>query len=126
MSRRRIATTNEILEQLAFIRNKKQEYFVCLSIDGDRRLIARRVVTIGLLDSVQVHPRETFAPVITDRAAYVIVAHNHPSGNVAPSGRDIATTQLLVSAGILLGVPVRDHFIVAANRHFSFRSHHYI
>lgn len=115
------ATVN-ILPQLAFIRRKKQEYLVCLSMNGANRVIRRRVISIGLLDTVPTHPRELFAGAITDRAAYIIVAHNHPSGEVKPSSSDITATQQLVAAGILLGIPVKDHIIVTSSLHYSFRA----
>jgi len=120
---RLLHTSKDILAQFNFIRSKKQEYFVCLSLDSNYRLIAKRVVTIGLLDKVLAHPREVFADPITDRAAYVIVAHNHPSGVAEPSSKDIELTQQLVAAGILLGVPLRDHIIIAGARHYSLRQH---
>jgi DNA repair protein RadC len=116
-----LTTTDAIQAQLNFIRNKKQEYFVCLSLDSAQRLIARRTVTIGLLDVSLVHPREMFAGPLKDRAASVIVAHNHPSGIATPSNADIKTTQQLIAAGILLGVTLSDHYIVTATGHYSFR-----
>lgn len=67
------------------------------------------------------HPREIFAgPIAEDRAASIILVHNHPSGEAKPSKADIQTTQQLISAGILLGVPVQDHFIVTKIGYFSF------
>lgn len=115
-----LKTTDAILAQLNFIRNKKQEYFVCLSLDSAQRLIARRTVTIGLLDVALVHPREMFAGPLKDRAASVIIAHNHPSGEATPSQRDMGTTQQLIAAGILLGIPLHDHFIVTTKGYYSF------
>lgn len=91
------------------------------SLDSGQRLIARRVVTVGLLDAALVHPREVFAGPLTDRAASVIIAHNHPSGDAEPSKADIKTTQQLAAAGILLGIKLEDHIIVAAKSHYSFR-----
>ncbi len=114
-------TTEDVLPYLKFIRTKKQEYIVCLSLDSGNRLIARRVVTIGTLTSSLVHPREVFAGPLKDRAASVIVAHNHPSGDPRPSRKDIETTQQLVAAGILLGIPPGDHLIIAKKGHYSFR-----
>jgi DNA repair protein RadC len=111
----------EILTYIRYIRNKKQEYFVCLSIDSGGRLIARRTVTIGLLNVSLAHPREVFNGPLKDRAASIIIAHNHPSGEAEPSREDIKTTQQLIAAGLLLGVPLRDHFIVTKTDHFSFR-----
>ncbi len=121
-----IRTQQDILARLDEIRNKHQEYVLCMSLDGGQRLIALRTITIGTLDSVVVHPREVFADAITDRAASVIIAHNHPSGTDKPSMRDIELTQQLVAAGQLLGISVRDHIIVTKTSHFSFRQHHYL
>lgn len=115
-----------ILPHLKFIRSKKQEYVLCLSLDSRSRLIARRVITIGLLDSALIHPREVFAGALKDRAASVVVAHNHPSGDPHPSLKDIEVTQQLVAVGILLGIPLKDHIIVAANSHYSFRARYLI
>ncbi len=121
MAGRPLNRIKDILACLDHFRDKKQEYFVCLSLDSGRRLITRRIVTIGLLDSTLVHPREVFAGPIEDRAASVIIMHNHPSGDPEPSQQDIRTTQQLVSASILLGLPLRDHIIVAKEGHYSFK-----
>ena len=117
-------TIEDILPYLKFIRTKRQEYILCLSLDSGSRLIARRVVTIGTLTSSLVHPREGFVGPLKDRAASVIVAHNHPSGDPHPSRKDIEATQQLAAAGILLGIPLRDHVIVTTKAHYSFRGHH--
>lgn len=114
-------TTGDILPHLRFIRTKKQEYVLCLSLDSGCRLIARRVVTIGTLTSSLMHPREIFAAPIKDRAASVVIAHNHPSGDTNPSRADIAATQQLVAAGQILGIAIRDHLIVTRNDSYSFR-----
>lgn len=105
--------------QLADIRNKKQEYFVCLTLDGANRLIAKRIVTIGTLTASLVHPREVFADAITDRAASIIVAHNHPSGSLDASAADLAVTQRLVDVAKLLGIELRDHLIITKTSHVS-------
>jgi DNA repair protein RadC len=114
----------DILGRLADIRTKQQEYLLCLSLDGGQRLIAQRTVTVGTLDTLLAHPREIFADAIADRAASILVAHNHPSGSAAPSQKDISLTQQLAAAGQLLGVSLRDHIIVTKTAHFSFRQHH--
>lgn len=119
-----LRTQDEILARLADIRARQQEYFVCLSLDGGHRLIAQRTITIGTLDTVLAHPREVFSDPIVDRAASIIVAHNHPSGEVTPSDKDRTLTQQLVAAGQLLGIPLLDHIIVGKHEHFSFRQHH--
>lgn len=111
----------DFLSYLKFIRTKRQEYFVCLSLDSGRRLLKRRTVTIGLLDTTLVHPREVFAGPLKDRAASVIIAHNHPSGYAEPSDDDITTTQQLIAAGQLLGIRLVDHIIVTRRDYYSFR-----
>lgn len=123
MSRGLSYVTEDVLRRLNFIRHRRQEYFICLSLDSSGQIIRRRTVTIGLLNATLVHPREVFAGPLQDRAAAVIVAHNHPSGSMEPSREDIATTQQLVAAGQILGVAVKDHIIVTKDGAFSFRSH---
>lgn len=119
-----LRSQHDILIRLSGLRAKQQEYFVALCLDGGQRLIAQRTITIGTLDTVLAHPREVFADAIADRAATVIVAHNHPSGDSKPSQKDITLTQQLAAAGQLLGVELHDHFILTKTEHFSFRQHH--
>jgi len=104
--------TAKAVELLADIRNKKQEYLVCLTLDGAHRLIAKRTISIGTLTSSLVHPREVFADAIADRAASVIVAHNHPSGTLTASVADIQVTKQLQKSAQLLGMRLLDHIIV--------------
>ena len=118
---RPLKTADDILVYLDHFRDKRQEYFISLSLDDAQRIIARRIVTIGLLNAALVHPREVFAGPLIDRAASVIVAHNHPSGEETPSKEDIKTTKQLVAAGLLLGVPLLDHFIVTDKGYYSFK-----
>ena len=109
-----IDSPEKAVEQLVDIRDKKQEYFGCLTLDGANRLIAKRIITIGTLTSSLVHPREVFAEAITDRAASIIVAHNHPSGNLEPSQADTQITERLKIAGELLGISLVDHIVVTS------------
>lgn len=115
---------DDFVARLSDIRTKQQEHFVCLTLDGGQRLIAQRTITVGTLDSVLAHPREVFADAIVDRAASVVVAHNHPSGDPNPSPKDITLTQQLVAAGQLLGITLRDHIILTKTDYFSYRQHH--
>ena len=107
-----IDSPEKAVEQLADIRDKKQEYFVCLTLDGANRLITKRIITIGTLTSSLVHPREVFADSLTDRAAGIIIAHNHPSGNPVATEADIVTTERIKEAGVILGIKLLDHVIV--------------
>lgn len=114
-----IDSPEKAAELLKDIRDKKQEYFVCLTLDGANRLIAKRTITIGTLTSSLVHPREVFADAITDRAASIIVAHNHPSSSLNPSTDDLTVTNIIKESGKLLGIPLANHLIVTKDSHAS-------
>ena len=117
----KIESAEDVLPLIADIVSKSQEHFVCLTLNGANELIERRIVTVGLLDRSQVHPREVFADVIADRAAAVIFAHNHPSGDLQPSEADVKTQDQLVQAAKILGIRVLDHVIVSRKGYFSFQ-----
>ncbi|HPG00609.1 MAG TPA: DNA repair protein RadC [Kiritimatiellia bacterium] len=117
----KITVAQDVLPLVADIVGKQQEYFVCISLNGANEVIEKRVVTIGLLDKSPVHPREVFADVIADRAAAVIFAHNHPSGDVQPSESDRRMHEQLTEAAGILGIHVLDHLIVSRKGHFSFQ-----
>ena len=117
----KITSAKDILPLVADIVNKQQEYFVCISLNGANEVIEKRIVTIGLVNSSQIHPREVFADVIADRAAAVIFAHNHPSGDPKPSDVDAKTHKQLTEAGKILGLRILDHIIVTKKRYFSFQ-----
>lgn len=114
-----IASTDDAVGQLKDLRSKKQECFVVLTLDGANRLISNEIVFQGTLDRSIIHPREIFARAIEDRAASIIVAHNHPSGNASPSEEDIAATKRIQEAGELLGIKVLEHIIVTKNEQWS-------
>ena len=114
-----IDTPEKAAEQLDEFRDKKQEYFVMLTLDGARRLIKLRIITIGTLMSSLVHPREVFSPAIEDRAASIIIAHNHPSGTLEVSEQDKEVTKRIRQAGELLGIRLDDHIIVAGESYVS-------
>lgn len=117
----KITSAKDILPLVADIADKKQEYFVCISLNGANEVIEKRIVTIGLVNSSQIHPREVFADVIADRAAAVIFAHNHPSGDPKPSETDAKTHRQLTEAGAILGLRILDHIIVTKKGYFSFQ-----
>ena len=84
--------------------DRKQEHFICTTLNGANEPIQTRVVTVGLVNESMVHPREVFADAITDRAASIIVAHNHPSGDPTPSDADIAMTRKIEQALDAVGI----------------------
>ena len=110
-----IDSPEKALTQLADIRDKKQEYFVCLTLDGANRLIAKRIITIGTLTASLVHPREVFADAISDRAASIIVAHNHPSGSLNASTDDLQLTDRIKDSAELLGIPLLWHVLITSD-----------
>ena len=117
----KITDAEDVLPLIDRIANKQQEYFVCISLNGAHEVIENRIVTVGLLDRSQVHPREVFADVITDRAASVIFAHNHPSGELKPSNSDLSINEQLTEAGEILGIKVLDHIIISKKGYYSFQ-----
>lgn len=114
-----IDSPEKAVDQLADIRDKKQEHFVCLTLDGANRLITKRTITIGTLNASLVHPREVFADAITDRAASIIVGHNHPSGNLIASPADDDVTARLLEAGDILGICLKDHLLMTPKSYAS-------
>lgn len=108
-----IRDAEDAFHYFASIQAMAQEVFVVMSLNGANKPIKTRWITVGLLDSNQVHPREVFADSLMDRAASVVFAHNHPSGTLEPSAEDLALTKRLQKAGELLGIKVLDHLIVA-------------
>jgi DNA repair protein RadC len=117
----KITSPTDVLPLVSDIRNKKQEYFVCISLNGAGEVVGNRIITVGLVNHSLVHPREVFADVITDRAASVILLHKHPSGTLEPSKQDILMTKQLVEAGAILGIKVLDHLIVSKKGHLSMK-----
>ncbi len=96
-----------------------EEFHVAV-LDAQHRLERDVTVTRGILNSSLVHPREVFREAIAERAASVILVHNHPSGDPTPSADDRAVTDQLVAAGRLLDIPVHDHVVVGRGRYTSF------
>ncbi|MDO8744197.1 MAG: DNA repair protein RadC [Candidatus Brocadiaceae bacterium] len=119
----KISFPTDVLPLISNYGDRKQEHFLCTSINGANEVIATRVVTVGLVNKSQVHPREVFADPITDRAAAVIIAHNHPSGDLLPSKKDIEVTKQLKSAGETLGIKLLYHIIFNHKGYYSFLEH---
>jgi DNA repair protein RadC len=111
----KVSSPEDILPLVSYLENQKQEHFVCITLNGANEVIAKRTITVGLLNHSLVHPREVFADAISDRAASVICIHNHPSNTLEPSSQDIAVTRQLADAGNLLaGAPVVIYYSAAS------------
>lgn len=100
--------------------NHPVEQFGVLLLDTKRRVLRASILSVGSLDASIVHPREVFREATAAGAASLVLFHNHPSGDPAPSEDDVLLTQRLVAAGVLMGIDVLDHIILADVRYFSF------
>ena len=118
--RQKIDSAQKVWEVLKEYGCKRQEYFLAVTLDGASGMIAKRVISIGTLNQSLVHPREVFADAIAERAAGIVVAHNHPSGQCFPSREDRRVTQRLAEAGRLLGIELLDHVIITLEGYYSF------
>lgn len=116
-----IDSPQKAVDQLTHIRNKKKEHFVALYLNARNQLVHLETISIGTLTTSLVHPREVFAPALTNHAAGIILAHNHPSDNFDPSKEDILLTENLVRSGRILNIAVHDHIIITATNYFSFK-----
>jgi DNA repair protein RadC len=116
----RIVTPADLLPQVRHYAERKQEHFLCATINGANEILNIRVVSIGLIDRTPIHPREVFADALSDRASAIIVAHNHPAGSLEPSAADVEATKQLKAAGGVVGIPLLDHIIFNRSGYFSF------
>jgi DNA repair protein RadC len=119
----RITMPKDAYPLLIHFADIRQEHFIVLSLNGGHEVNAVREITKGLINKTVVHPREVFADPITDRACAVIVAHNHPSGNLEPSEEDLEITRRLRQSGDILGIPMLDHLVFSEAGYFSFVEH---
>ncbi|MBF2070780.1 RadC family protein [Fischerella thermalis] len=100
---------------------QNQERFAVLLLDVKNRLLGTQVITIGTATETLAPPREIFREVIRQGATRLIVAHNHPSGNIEPSSEDIELTRQLLAGAAFLGIPLLDHLILGNGNHQSLR-----
>ena len=117
---RQISDAQDVFDELKAFADRKQEYFLTITLDGASHIIETRTVFIGTLNQSLVHPREVFSDAICDRAAGIIVAHNHPSGTREPSRADIQITQRLKEVSRLVGIELLDHIILTKQGYYSF------
>ncbi|MCL4147253.1 UNVERIFIED_CONTAM: hypothetical protein GTU68_006564 [Idotea baltica] len=122
----KIEAPGDVYPLLSHLSNRKQEHFISISLNGANNPINLRIITIGLANSANIHSREVFTDIIKDRACSLIVAHNHPSGDLSPSNNDIAVTRNLKKSGDILGIPLLDHIIFSKKGYYSFKEHELI
>lgn len=107
-----ISSGREAVAQLQELRTAKKEHFVVLYLNARNQLIHKETISIGTLNASLVHPREVFKCAVDNLSAGIIIAHNHPSGDMAPSDSDLALTKRLAEAGKLMGIELLDHLII--------------
>jgi DNA repair protein RadC len=108
------------------LRDKNEEVFKAIYLDAKNRVIAAETLFRGTLTSSAVYPREVVRAALENRAAALIFAHNHPSGDIEPSQEDISITRKLVFACRTMGITVHEHLIIGNNGHFSFADQGFI
>jgi DNA repair protein RadC len=117
----RFTSPSQVFEHLDYeFRDRRKEYFMALLLDGKNRIIKRVQISEGSLNQSIVHPREVFNVAVRESAAAIILLHNHPTGDPAPSSEDLEVTRRLCEAGELMGIKVLDHIIIGDGAFYSF------
>ncbi len=111
----------DVFDSLKEISQSKKEHFVVFFLDSRNQQIHREIISVGTINASLVHPREVFEPAVRHLSVQVILAHNHPSGDLEPSEEDLTVNKRLVEAGKLLGIEVLDHIIVTKDSFISFK-----
>ncbi len=116
-----IKTPHDIVPLLRPYALEQQEHFLCVSLNGAHEVLKIHEIGVGTLNRTLIHPREIFAEPVVQRAAAVIVAHNHPSGTASPSAQDVEATKQIMNAGAIMGIQLLDHIIITKTDYYSFR-----
>ena len=116
-----ISCPAEAVPLLTEIKDQRKEHFLCLYLNARNQVVHKEVISIGSLSASIVHPREVFRVALHHAVASIILAHNHPSGDVSPSKDDLELTRRLVKAGQLMGIEVLDHLIIGADEFLSLK-----
>ncbi len=117
--RRQISTPSDIYPLIQHYATRMQEHFLSVCLNGAHEVLSVNVCSIGLVNRTLVHPREVFGEAVRQRATAILVAHNHPSGNLEPSMEDKDVTRRLKQAGDILGIKVLDHLIFSEEGYLS-------
>ena len=115
----KITHPSDVYQHLMRYTKERQEHMLVITLNGAHMVMKIHVVSIGIMNRALVHPREVFYPAIKDNAAAIVLAHNHPSGNLQPSQEDKSITDRIGQAGKLLGIPMLDHLIISPGGYYS-------
>jgi DNA repair protein RadC len=119
-----LSNSRELFDYLNHtIRDKSRECFVAIYLDAKNRVIADETLFTGTVTASAVYPREVVRAALAHAAAAIIFAHNHPSGDPAPSPDDMAITRKLAQACGLMGITVHEHLVIGAEGYYSFADH---
>jgi len=110
----------EVAILFGHLQEETKEHLIALHLDSKNRIVCFDRVAVGSMSSAIAHPREVFKSALLSSAAAILLVHNHPSGDPAPSQDDIRITQRLRDCGDLLGIPVIDHIIIGDDKYYSF------
>ena len=118
---RKITGPGDVYDFLKDLENLDREVFYTLHLDGMHQIVSCEEVSKGSTTGSLVHPREVYKAAILSSASAIIVEHNHPSGDVTPSGEDRSITERLYQAGDILGVPLLDSLIIGGGEYYSMK-----
>jgi len=116
-----IENAKDVFAQVSDLANKRQEHLVTLYLNARNELIRKETITIGTIDANLISPREIFSRALSEPVTFVILVHNHPSGDATPSMEDIEITKKLVKAGKIMDIIVFDHVIISESGYTSLR-----
>ncbi|MGM0433002.1 MAG: RadC family protein [Spirochaetota bacterium] len=119
-AKRQITYPGDIYPIVRHYADRQQEHFLRISLNGAHEIISVEVVSIGLVNRTIVHPREVYSVPLKERATAIIVAHNHPSGQLLPSREDNEVTERLRETGRILGIEMLDHIIFTDEGYYSY------
>jgi DNA repair protein RadC len=109
----RIMCAADAAAEAKFISEASKEFMVCFYLNTKHDILAREIVSVGLINASLIHPREVFRSAIHINAQSVVMVHNHPSGEAEFSSADIEVTNVIAQAGEVLGIELLDHIVVA-------------
>ena len=116
-----LLSPQDVFDNLKDIRVSKKEHFVVFFLDSRNQQIHQEIISVGTINASLVHPREVFEPAVKYLAVQIILAHNHPSGDLTPSEDDLTVNKRLTEAGKIMGIEVLDHIIVTKDSFISFK-----